>query len=403
MAEKNAGLSASDLRGLSRLVIDAAVGVTSLTEQTHLAVLRMRPFGVAADESAWGVTGFVYRCIKGVMRLSGAAVDAALAQLGPLFGAIPASPARDRLLAALNGVVGDHLAETQNPLALPMRLRRDGQTLALNTPALAALEPTGRIVVLIHGLCVSDLHWRRNGHDHGEKLAQKLGFTPVYLFYNSGLHISENGRAAAETLETLVTNWPVEIEDLAIIGHSMGGLVARSACHYGEGAGHGWRQRLEQLICLGAPHHGAPLERIGHWIDLVARNIPYSGALAMLGGIRSAGITDLRYGGIVDEDWRGRDRFASRGDAGPAIPLPANVACYAIAATTAATAGGLGDRLIGDGLVTVASALGRHKDPARDLAFPPDRQWIGCAMNHFDLLDRADVYERIERWLTARG
>ncbi len=394
--EKPASVS-SELRGLSRLVVEAAIGVTGVVEQTHRSILHLTPYADAAERGA-GITGFVYRCIKGVMRLSGSAIDAVLAQLGPLLDQIQPSPARDAMLAALNGVLGDHLAETQNPLALPMQLRREGRALDLDRASLAALAPTGRIVVLMHGLCVSDLHWRRHGHDHGEKLAQRLGFTPIYLFYNSGLHISENGRAASDLLEKLLKAWPVPIETLALIGHSMGGLVARSACHYGEVAGHRWRRRLEKLICLGTPHHGAPLERIGAWIDLVIASIPFAAAFTRLGRIRSAGITDLRHGGVVDEDWRGRDRFAP-GDASVSVPLPENVACFAIAATTSARSGGLNDRIVGDGLVTVASALGQHSDPARDLAFPWERQVIVCGTNHFGLLDSAETYDLIESWL----
>jgi pimeloyl-ACP methyl ester carboxylesterase len=186
-------------------------------------------------------------------------------------------------------------------------MRRRGRGIALEASSLAALKPTGRIVVLIRGLCVSDLQWRRNEHDHGESLEQRLGFTPVYLFYNSGLHISENGRAASELLEAMVETWPVPIETRAIIGHSMGGLVARSACQQ-------WRRLLEKLVCLGTPHHGAPLERIGAWINLVIANFPFATAFSRLGRIRSAGVTDLRHGSILDEDWRGHDRL-SLGDA----------------------------------------------------------------------------------------
>ena len=171
-----------------------------------------------------------------------------------------------------------------------------------------------------------------------------------------------NGRAFAEALEALVAAWPVEIEDFVVIGHSMGGLVARSACAYGEEAGHAWRGKLRTLVFLGTPHHGAPLERIGNWVDVILGKAPYVAAFGRLGKIRSAGVTDLRYGNLMDEDWQGRDRFAREPDSRRPVPLPEGVACYAIAATTAKEAGGLKDRLVGDGLVPVASALGHHKD-----------------------------------------
>jgi pimeloyl-ACP methyl ester carboxylesterase len=228
-----------------------------------------------------------------------------------------------------------------------------------------------------------------------------LGSPLVYLSYNSGLHISVNGRAFDEALEALVAAWPVEIRDFVIVGHSMGGLVARSACAYGEEAGHLWRDKLSKLVFLGTPHHGAPLERIGNSVDVILSRTPYAAAFARLGKVRSAGVTDLRYGNLMDEDWQGRDRFARAPDQRRAVPLPKGVACYAIAATTAASPGGLKDRPIGDGLVPVASALGHHKDPARDLKFPADRQWIASETGHLDLLSRRDVYERIAGWIAG--
>ena len=217
---------------------------------------------------------------------------------------------------------------------------------------------------------MSDLQWTRQNHDHGAALAHDLGYTPIYLSYNSGLHVSTNGRAFAEALEALVAAWPVEIEQFVIIGHSMGGLVARSACLTAEAAGQAWRKKLDKLVFLGTPHHGAPLERIGNWVDVILGKTPYAAAFGRLGKIRSAGVTDLRYGNLRDEDWQGRDRFAREPDPRRPAPLPKGVACYAIAATTAAAPGAMQDLLLGDGLVPVMSALGRHRDSAQALKSP---------------------------------
>lgn len=123
----------------------------------------------------------------------------------------------------------------------------------------------------------------------------------------SGLHIPTNGREFADLLEALITCWPVPVEELAIIGHSMGGLLARSAWHYGNAAGHDWSRHLNKLVFLGTPHHGAPLERGGNWVDIVLGASPYTAPFARLGRIRSAGITDLRHGYLLDEDWEGRE------------------------------------------------------------------------------------------------
>jgi len=391
-----------DLRGASRLVIEATRGVTALVEAMHVTIasgpaLLGRPLAGAARVT----TMPIYRIIRGVMQLVGDSIDLALAPLDPLLGRSAPGIEREAALAVLNGVLGDHLSERRNPLAIAMRVRRGGEALELTPQALrhALPQASGRLVVLVHGLCMTDLQWTRRGHDHGAALARDLGYTPVYLRYNTGLHISSNGRELAAVLEQLVAAWPVTVDDLVIIGHSMGGLVARSACQVGEDAGHAWRRRLGALIMLGSPHHGAPLERGGSWIDLVLGKSPYVAPLARLGQIRSAGITDLRFGNVRDEDWRGRDRFGQVHDHRRPLALPRDVACYAIAGTLAAEAG---DRAPGDGLVPVASALGRHGTAALALAFPDTHCAIAAGTGHLDLLGSPTVYATLRSWLSAR-
>jgi hypothetical protein len=276
-----------------------------------------------------------------VTRLVGAGIDAALSALAPLVvphAGEPAPRARDALVAALNGAIGDHLAESGNPLAIEMALRRDGRPLDLRAEALRLAFPhaTGKLLVLVHGSCLDDRHWSRGGHDHGAALARDLDFTPVYLHYNTGLHVSANGRAFAGLLEQLVAAWPTPVERLVLLAHSMGGLVARSASHVAEAEGHAWRRLLRAVVCVGTPHHGAPLERAGHWIDLLLGVSRYSAPLARLGKIRSAGVTDMRHGNVLDAHWRGRDRFSHHRDDRVPLPLPRDVRCYAIAGTTTA-------------------------------------------------------------------
>ena len=401
MPDEPLALSLSDVLGLARLAADGAGGVTGLVEDMHMAVLDTPGLKPLAGGLTGGVAGLVYRGVSGAFRLTGQGLGAAAGLVAAGSDDRPTSRRREIALAVLNGVVGDHLAATGNPLALTMRFRRDGRPLTPDRQALAEAFPeaTGKLAVFAHGLCMSDLQWTRQNHDHGAALARDLGYTPVTLSYNSGLHVSTNGRALAGALEALVAAWPAPVEDFVIVGHSMGGLVARSACLEAEAAGLAWRGQLRSLVCLGTPHHGAPLERIGNWVDVVLGKTPYASAFVRLGKVRSAGVTDLRYGNLLDEDWQGRDRFARAPDSRRPAPLPAGVACYAIAATTAASEGDLGDRLLGDGLVPVTSALGRHDDPARTLAFPPDRQWVATRTGHLDLLSRRDVYERMEGWL----
>jgi len=377
---------AADLRGLSRLVIDATTGVTDVVEAMHHNIVR--PPGVPGRTR--GITGLVYRSIRGITRLVGGGIDAGLAPFTPL-GEGSSSSGREAVLAALNGVLGDHLAASGNPLAIPMELRREGRPLV---PANG-----GRLLVLVHGLCMNDLQWNRKGHDHGAALARDLGFTPVYLHYNSGRHISTNGRAFAGLIEELIRKWPVPVEELVILGHSMGGLVTRSACHYGSAAGHEWPGRLRKIVFLGTPHHGSGLERGGNRVDSALGFSRYTAPLGRLSRIRSAGITDLRHGNLLDEDWEGRDRFEPSEDPRRPVPLPEGVECYVMAA--AAKAGSLENRLIGDGLVPVNSALGRHEEPERTLPIPESRQWIAPGLKHFDLLSRPEAYEKLRGWLAA--
>jgi len=397
---------AADLRGLNQLTIAGIAGIVDLVEAMHHNIasvpgLRAKP----KRDRTTGITRLVYRGIRGVIGVIGYGLEGLLARLEPLLGERSTWPGREALLAALNGVLGDYLAASSNPLTINMRLRRGGVQLPTERQALAAAIPRagGKLVVLLHGLCMNDLQWKRNRHDHGAALARDLAYTPVYLHYNSGLHISGNGRAFAGLLESLVQLWPAPLTELVLIGHSMGGLVARSACHYGALARHEWLRRLDKLIFLGTPHHGAPLERSGNWVDLLLSASPYSAPLARLGKIRSAGITDLRFGNLVDEDWNRRDRFERSGDLRMAVPLPEGVACYAIAATTGKEAGDLSDRLIGDGIVPMESALGRHANPKLALTFDASRQWVAYGTSHLDLLSRPEVYARIKRWLAVSG
>jgi hypothetical protein len=168
-------------------------------------------------------------------------------------------------------------------------------------------------------------------------------------------------------------------------------------------ARHHWPRHLRRLIFLGTPHHGAPLERLGHWVNTTLEISPYTAPFARLGRIRSAGITDLRHGNVLEDDWKGRDRFASPQDLRVHLPLPAGVRCYAIAATRRQATGNPSFDLLGDGLVPVDSALGRHRNPEMCLGFRESRQWISHGMSHWDLLSHPEVYGQIRRWLGFRS
>jgi len=395
---KQVHVDGADVAGISRLAIEGTAGITDIVKEVHSAVLENILPGTPIQSALVESTASIYAAVQMVTGAAGGGLDAALSPYVSRIANIKSTPEREAVLAALNGVVGDHLAATKNPLAIAMRLRRGGIALDVERSRLAAAIPdvSDRVLLFVHGLCMNDLQWGRGGRNRGIDVARELGWTPVHLHYNTGLHVSTNGRALAGLLEKVVSEWPVPVRELAIIGHSCGGLLARSAHFYGASAGHRWPKCLRYLVFLGTPHHGSALERAGNFATMLLRSTPYSLPFARIARIRSAGITDLRYGNLVDEDWDGIDRFQNSADRRLPLPLPGGVRCFAIAASKGGTTRGFGD-----GLVSIDSALGRHKEPARTLVFAQSDQWIAHGMTHTDLLTRAAIYHKIREWLAS--
>jgi hypothetical protein len=404
--------AAADMRGAAQLAVDATAGLVDLVEAVHAGIARAPGLPAPADGRTRGITGLVYRTVRGVTRLAGGGVDALLGLLatdlapGDGVQAPDASspwPAREALVAALNGVLGDHLEASCNPLAIALRLRFAGQPLVLQAEALRLFLPQAgpAVAVLVHGLCMNDLSWARgaaavpgNGGSADADaapsgLAAKLaaaGYTTLALHYNSGRSIARNGADFAQQLEALVAAWPVPLRRLVIIGHSMGGLVARSAQHQAQQQGQRWPSVLSDLACVGTPHHGAPLEQLGHAVTAVLGATPYAKPFARLARLRSAGITDLRHGRLLD------DRSAL-------APLPAGVRCLALAGTLGEADGAMRQRVLGDGLVPLPSALGQHADPARALHFEPGHTWVGAGIGHLALITHPAVHAQLLSWL----
>jgi pimeloyl-ACP methyl ester carboxylesterase len=207
------------------------------------------------------------------------------------------------------------------------------------------------------------------------------GFTPLALRYNSGRAIARNGAELAALLELLLAAWPLPVQRLVLVGHSMGGLVARSALHQATAQGLGWPARVSDLAFLGTPHHGAPLERLGHAATTLLAATPYAAPFARLARLRSAGITELRHGHLLE-------------DPALTVPLPAGVRCHAVVGLLGAAGGAPGRHALGDGLVPLASALGRHADPARALHFEPAHTHVADGVGHLALLTDAGVRDR---------
>lgn len=383
---------AEELREAVRLAVEATLGVTNTVQQMHHVIgagpaILGRPLaGIVKLLSAPAYGG-----VKLITQLVGAGLDAVLAQLDPVLGPGGDSPEQDAVVGALNGVVGDVLAERGSALAIQTGFRRAGTSVPpVPTPV------SDRVLVLVHGSSATDGCWARNGHHHGAALEEALGLTWVALRYNSGRHVSTNGHEFATALQHLLDAWPVPVTEVTLLAHSMGGLVARSACLSAEARQLSWRARLKALVTLGTPHQGAPLERVGNVVGQLLGVSAYSAPLERLAQLRSAGVTDLRFGLTRDEEWQGVDRFALEADPRQHLELPAGVACFAIAATTSKEHT---PEALGDGLVPLDSALGRHPNPALTLAFPPERQRVFTELNHLGLLDDARVSAQLQEWL----
>jgi pimeloyl-ACP methyl ester carboxylesterase len=306
-------------------------------------------------------------------------------------------------LAFLNGLVGDRLEHEDSPLQQPMAVRVGGLPVPPRRRALAEAFPqaTPRLVVFVHGLMGEEHGWllgRRQGReDYGSRLARDLGCTPVYIRYNTGRHISENGRSLADLLEALVDAWPVEVDEVALVGHSMGGLVSRSAAHFAKLDGQAWVEHVRKVISLGSPHMGAPLEQAVHYASYAFGKLPETRMMSTFLRRRSSGIRDLRQGSLVDEDWRGRDPEALRAAACQEVPLLEGAThCFVSATVTRSPRHPLG-RVVGDTLVLVPSATGRSR--TRVLGFEDEYGLHVGATNHIALLNHPAVYEKLQAWL----
>lgn len=392
----------SDIRELAQLLTQALPATVQITEAVHRAVLGGMGIKGREKGKTAGLTGLIYKGVHGAANSLGSGINGLLARLPlPTPPSVAETPKRAALLATLNGVLGDKLVEQQNALATPMTLRYQGKPLDWQTIP-ADLPHAGRVLLMIHGLCMNDLQWHTSYQgksvNHGEAVARERGYLPLYLRYNSGLSIASNGQALALQLEDLCDQWPGAIKQLSVLAYSMGGLVIRSACHYAQIHSLRWPKRLQHLIFLGTPHHGAPLESAGHWLEQLLPVTPYSMPFVKLTRIRSQGIRDLRHGKVIDASRNNRDRTIGRDPRQP-LPLPSGVACFAIAGTTSTKRTLLAERLIGDGLVPLRSALGLHRERAHQLDFPPEHTLIVYRTTHMALLGSPEVGAQLLDWL----
>ncbi len=390
------------LRGALRLLAAGIEAGTGIVEDMHraiaaapLALLAVVPEARVARTLHDGVRERVYASIRGISRLLFRGVDAALEHAGPALAPRAAIPGP--LVGVLHGVLGDGLVRDANPLQIAMHLRLGGQRLATTREALAAALPhaRARLVVFVHGLACDESCWQhasvrawgRPGVSYGALLDERHGFTVLHVRYNSGLRISANGRSLSELLRALVLAYPAPLSELVLIGHSMGGLVVRSACHHGRVADEPWTTHVRDVICLGSPHGGAPLEKFGVAAVAALAAVPVTAPIARVLDARSAGIKDLRRGTLVVSDSTDSNAGAAATTEVEA-PLPgARYHFLAGSLGTSPLARALG-WAIGDGLVRVGSATGAGLPHARSVH-------LG-GLHHMHLLNHPAVFAHIE-------
>jgi pimeloyl-ACP methyl ester carboxylesterase len=351
-------------------------------------------------ERCLAVHGGVRTALAALPRGASSAVARAAPDEGP---GLSQSPRGSLALAALNAYIGDALVAGDSPLAPTMTLRHRGADLPLEPEALARALPDApaRLAIFIHGLGETDASWRLRADaqrpGYGACLRRDLGHTPIELRYNTGLHISDNGRALAALLGELYEAWPVAIDEIVIVGHSMGGLVARSACHYVGVEDHAWTSAVRHVFCLGSPHLGAPLEKGVNALGWALGRVPETRPLANLLGVRSAGIKDLRYGACVEEDWCDCDPDELLTDRCHDVPFLPGARFYFVAATLSRRPGDPLGAILGDLLVRVPSASGEGRRRRVGFAIE-DGHHLG-GLTHFDLLNHPAVYEQMRAWI----
>jgi pimeloyl-ACP methyl ester carboxylesterase len=348
------------------------------------------------------IAGAVYGGLKGSVLGIGRVADRGLALRPRVVSNTPGGAA---LVAAINGLIGDTLERRQSPLHQPMALRVHGEPVGTNRAELAAAYPNAgpRIAIFLHGLMETEFSWRwgarQTGESYGTLLERELGMTPVYVRYNTGRRISENGRSLADLIEQVVAAWPVPVDEVALVGHSMGGLVARSGAHRADLDRMVWPTLVRQVVSLGTPHMGAPLEQAVHYSSAGLNMLPETQPFSRFLRRRSGGIRDLRQGSLVDEDWRDCDPDALRAQAIAEVPLLDGAThCFVTATITRSPRHPLG-RLIGDCLVLQASGSGRSR--TRRIAFEEEYGHHVGGAHHFALLNHPAVYEKLRVWLAT--
>lgn len=380
-----------DALALATAVADDLVVTTA--RETHQAIAR-RAHGVArqgagpvalpAEVLHRGIAGLVY----GAVGLSFRGASAALARLGEagVGPALEDGPRGRFVNAAVNGLIGEELRCDRPRLAIEMGVRREGRDVVLTPDGVAGAFPgaTGQVVVFLHGLCENEDYWRRHrdrvGSTYGESLAAR-GWTPVYLRANTGLPLRENGVVLASLMQRLVDAWPTEVTRIALVGHSLGGLVLRaSSAVVAEGDGPAsWTRLVSDVVTLGTPHLGSWFAVGADHASRTLARVPEVAALGRVIDRQAPGIHDLIEGLAHD-----------------VAPLP-HARYRLVSATLTRSARHPVAQTVGDLLVTPRSAVGRDRRGTE--LFPGAEVLHLGRTDHFGLLNHPEVHAALARWL----
>ena len=410
-------MRSDEARALGAVAAEAVSGGAARAEELHRAIARRvfaasGPAALPVRLTHDAICGGVYAAIRTASAAAALLGGAALAAARPADArSVTAGRRGSALLGALNGAFGDAIHERHRVLSPTMAVRRVGNDVALAPGAMRAAFPaaSGRLVVLVHGLGQTEHSWQRRDHAHGHEqpasyatlLERDLGLTAVVLRYNSGRHISDNGQELASLLGDFVAAWPVRVASLALVGHSMGGMVIRSALHHSQLGEADWLARVEHVVSLGSPYRGAPLERATNKVTWALGRLPETAPLARLVNLRAAGVKDLRFGALLREDWDGTDPDDLGRDTAGDVHHLSIAQHFCVSATLGATENHVLGRLLGDVLVPPSSAAGSGRSARRaPLAFDDAAHFAG--LSHFDLLNHPAVYARLRAWLAPR-
>lgn len=344
---------------------------------------------VSGHRAHTGIAGAVYGGVG--LGLKAAARGLRAADRLGVGAPIEASPRGRFVVSAVNGLIGDRLVADGSALAIEIGVRHRGRDVRLDGGSLAAAFPdaTDALVVFVHGLCETEHYWDRKSRprpadasstpSYGARLAADEGWTPVYVRANTGLPIAESGVALSSLLARLVDAWPGGVRRIALVGHSMGGLIVRAACAVSAPEDRDWTRHVSDVVLLGAPHLGSPVERtIARGVKAFHR-VPELSPFARIFDQRSVGVLDL-HDGPADE-----------------VAHVPHARYHLVAATLTRSPRHPLAATIGDLLVPYRSAVGVL--PNGEEIFPGASVLHVPDADHFDLLNHDDVYAAMRAWL----